>query len=124
MKKVLMLLWKVVLVSLKGLRQLQDTKNEVRKENNLPPLPEDTHEVCRHMRASSPPASAADLIDQQMPRRGLRSGAKRVGIEYLMSFNVQVALHLMNKIVIYVRLLQDINESVINEWSFTYTHEL
>ncbi|XP_046580531.1 striatin-interacting protein 1 homolog isoform X1 [Haliotis rubra] len=76
MKKVLLLLWKVVLVSLGGLKELQDIKNQVRQENGLPPLPEDTYEVCKNMRASSPPASAADLIEQQVPRRGPRGGKR------------------------------------------------
>ena len=63
-----------------GLDKLQALKNQYREQNGLPPLPEDPGEVCRNMRSSSPPASAADLIDQQIPHRGLRSGAsKRVG---------------------------------------------
>ena len=54
-------------------------KNEHRRAMDLPPLTEDTHEVCKHMRASSPPASAADLIEaQQLPRRNVR-GIKKVG---------------------------------------------
>ena len=54
-------------------------KNEKREAMSLPPLTENTHEVCRHMRASSPPASAADLIEaQQQPRRNGR-GIKKVG---------------------------------------------
>ncbi|ESO85181.1 hypothetical protein LOTGIDRAFT_221410 [Lottia gigantea] len=76
MKKVLLLLWKVALLSLGGLRNLQDEKNRVRGEHDLPPLPEDMYEVCKNMRASSPPASAADLIEQQAPRRGTRAGKR------------------------------------------------
>ncbi|XP_064605544.1 striatin-interacting protein 1 homolog isoform X2 [Liolophura sinensis] len=76
MKKVLLLLWKVVLVSLGGLRRLQETKNEVRERNGLPPLPEDTYEVCKNMRASSPPANAADLIEQQIPKTHWRGGKR------------------------------------------------
>lgn len=60
-----------------GLDKLQTLKNKYREQNGLPPLPEDPGEVCRNMRASSPPASAADLIDQQIPHRGLRLGAGR-----------------------------------------------
>lgn len=48
-------------------------------ENGLPVLPEDTYEVCKNMRASSPPASATDLIEQQMPRRYGGARGKRVG---------------------------------------------
>ncbi|XP_076447243.1 striatin-interacting protein 1-like isoform X2 [Babylonia areolata] len=76
MKKVLLLLWKVTLTSLGGLRDLQEQKNSVRQQHNLPPLPEDTYEVCRTMRPASPPASAADLIEQQAPRRGARGGKR------------------------------------------------
>lgn len=72
MKKVLLLLWKVVLVSLGGLRELQDEKNRIRNEHGLPALPEDPYEVYKKMRASSPPASAADLIEQQLPKRSFR----------------------------------------------------
>ena len=57
----------------------------MRDDNGLPPLPEDPGEVCRQMRASSPPASAADLIEQQIPRRGFRPGPKRVSIDSLLS---------------------------------------
>ena len=68
-------------VSLGGLKELQDSKNKVREDHGLPPLPEDPGEVCRQMRASSPPASAADLIEQQIPRRGFRQGPKRVSMD-------------------------------------------
>ena len=59
-----------------GLENIHSHKNERRREAGLPPLTEDTHEVCRHMRASSPPASAADLIEQQQPRRSFRNPRK------------------------------------------------
>ena len=65
MKKVLLLLWKVMLLTLGGLNKLHAMKNKLRVENNLPLLTEDTHEVCRQMRASSPPISAVDLIEAQ-----------------------------------------------------------
>ncbi len=58
-------------VILGGLKEYHSLKNEARVASDLPPLTEDTHEVCKHMRAASPPASAADLIEQQqMPNRG------------------------------------------------------
>ncbi|KAI0208952.1 Striatin-interacting protein 1 [Lamellibrachia satsuma] len=72
-KKVLLLLWKTVLLILGSLENFHVMKNEHRRTMDLPPLTEDTHEVCKHMRASSPPASAADLIEaQQLPRRNAR----------------------------------------------------
>ncbi|CAC5386384.1 Striatin-interacting protein 2,Striatin-interacting protein 1,Striatin-interacting protein 1 homolog,Striatin-interacting proteins 2 [Mytilus coruscus] len=76
MKKVLLLLWKITLICLGGLKDLQDTKNKVRESHGLSPLPEDTYEVCKNMRASSPPASAVDLIEQQLPRRAFRGGKR------------------------------------------------
>ncbi|KAI8782041.1 striatin-interacting protein 1 [Biomphalaria glabrata] len=76
MKKVLLLLWKVVLFTLGGLRDLEKRKNEVRVKHNLPPLTEDMYSVCENMRPASPPASAADLIEHQVPRRGIRAGKR------------------------------------------------
>lgn len=63
--------------TLGGLRDLEKRKNEVRIKHNLPPLTEDMYSVCENMRPASPPASAADLIEHQVPRRGIRAG-KRV----------------------------------------------
>lgn len=64
-RKVLLLLWKVLLSALGGTQQLAIMKNEYRLKQGLQPCEEDTLAVARTMRASSPPASAADLIEQQ-----------------------------------------------------------
>jgi len=67
----------VVQVTLGGLDDIHALKNTRRHDRGLAPLTEDTHDVCKHMRASSPPASAADLIDQhQQIRRSLRTAKK------------------------------------------------
>ncbi|XP_037582180.1 striatin-interacting protein 1 homolog isoform X2 [Dermacentor silvarum] len=71
-KKVLLLLWKTILVSLGGTPQLRALKAQYRAANQLPPAPEDTVEVARTMRASSPPTSAADLIEAQQQRKTSR----------------------------------------------------
>ncbi|ELU17163.1 hypothetical protein CAPTEDRAFT_164543 [Capitella teleta] len=76
MKKALLLLWKVLLCTLGGLHNMYEVKNEKRAHLNLPPLTEDSHEVCKHLRASSPPNSCTDLIEQQQPRRSFRSSKK------------------------------------------------
>ncbi|XP_067913678.1 striatin-interacting protein 1 homolog isoform X2 [Heterodontus francisci] len=68
MKKVLLLLWKTVLLSLGGFEDLQVLKVKKREALGLPPLPEDSIKVIRNMRAASPPASASDLIEQQQKR--------------------------------------------------------
>ncbi|XP_077496808.1 striatin interacting protein isoform X2 [Amblyomma americanum] len=68
-KKVLLLLWKTILVSLGGTPQLRTLKAQYRAAHQLPPAPEDTVEVARTMRASSPPTSAADLIEAQQQRK-------------------------------------------------------
>lgn len=64
-------------LTLGGLRELEQRKNEVRQKHGLPLLNEDMYVVCENMRPASPPASAADLIEHQVPRRGIRAG-KRV----------------------------------------------
>lgn len=69
MKKVLLLLWKVILVSLGGMNALRELKSEKRKEASLTPQDEDTLEIARTMRASSPPASASDLLEAQNQKK-------------------------------------------------------
>lgn len=69
MKKVLLLLWKVLLVYLGGSSTLKELKNKYRMRYDLPPMTEDTVEITRNMRPSSPPPSANDLIDAQNQKR-------------------------------------------------------
>uniref|UniRef100_A0A8C3VII2 Striatin interacting protein 2 n=1 Tax=Catharus ustulatus TaxID=91951 RepID=A0A8C3VII2_CATUS len=76
MKKVLLLLWKVLLFTLGGFEALQAMKVRRREELGLPPLPEDSIQVVRGMRAASPPACAIELVEQQQQQqkpRGHRS---------------------------------------------------
>uniref|UniRef100_H9GKX3 Striatin interacting protein 2 n=1 Tax=Anolis carolinensis TaxID=28377 RepID=H9GKX3_ANOCA len=79
MKKVLLLLWKVLVFTLGGFEALQALKVRRRLELGLAPLPEDSIQVVRHMRAASPPACAIELVEQQQqqqvapPKRGHRS---------------------------------------------------
>nr|XP_033815300.1 striatin-interacting protein 2 isoform X2 [Geotrypetes seraphini] len=68
MKKVLLLLWKVIVFTLGGFEELQAVKVKKRRELGLPPLLEDSIQVVRNMRAVSPPASAGDLTEQQQKR--------------------------------------------------------
>lgn len=65
MKKVLLLLWKVLLVYLGGSKELKERKSKLRESHGLPPLTEDTLEITKGMRASSPPPSAADMLENQ-----------------------------------------------------------
>lgn len=69
MKKVLLLLWKLILLSLGGMTVLRVLKNEKRVKAGLPPYDEDTMEIARTLRASSPPASASDLLDSQNQKK-------------------------------------------------------
>ncbi|KAG8192206.1 hypothetical protein JTE90_009966 [Oedothorax gibbosus] len=71
-KKILLLLWKTILVSLGGTEELKNLKSQYRAEANLPPVPDETIEVTKTMRAASPPASAADLIEAQQQRKNNR----------------------------------------------------
>ncbi|XP_044285253.1 striatin-interacting protein 2 isoform X2 [Varanus komodoensis] len=81
MKKVLLLLWKVLVFTLGGFAALQAMKVKRRLELGLPPLPEDSIQVMRSMRAASPPAYTIELVEppplqppQQLPpKRGHRS---------------------------------------------------
>jgi hypothetical protein len=72
MKKVLLLLWKLILVTLGGMCVLKDLKDEKRAKAGLPRLDEDTMEIAKTMRASSPPASASDLLEAQNQKRNTR----------------------------------------------------
>ncbi|CAH1783106.1 unnamed protein product [Owenia fusiformis] len=82
MKKILLLIWKVLLVSLGTLQDCYERKNNAREAAGLPRYPENTLEVCKSMRAASPPASAADLIEQQqLPRARTRSYARKNSME-------------------------------------------
>eukprot|EP00096_Caligus_rogercresseyi_P013607 TRINITY_DN6234_c0_g1_i1.p1 TRINITY_DN6234_c0_g1~~TRINITY_DN6234_c0_g1_i1.p1 ORF type:complete len:849 (+),score=265.67 TRINITY_DN6234_c0_g1_i1:27-2573(+) len=60
MKKVLLLLWKVLLTSLGGFETLRRLKDENRINNNLEAVQEDTVTVSRQMRPASPPAICPD----------------------------------------------------------------
>jgi hypothetical protein len=71
MKKVLLLLWKTVLTSLGGMDTLRQLKHTYREQAGLS-VTQDTMEVARTMRASSPPASAADLLESQNQKRNNR----------------------------------------------------
>ncbi|KAM3832679.1 striatin-interacting protein 2 isoform 2-T2 [Vipera latastei] len=76
MKKVLLLLWKVLVFTLGGFDTLQAMKVKKRQELRLPPLPEDSIQVVRKMRAASPPAYAAESGEQPQPppqKRGHRN---------------------------------------------------
>ncbi|XP_021703867.1 striatin-interacting protein 1 homolog isoform X2 [Aedes aegypti] len=69
MKKVLLLLWKVSLVSLGGMDTLKTLKDKYRAEAGLPQNKEDTLEISKVMRASSPPITAPSNEDNQNPKR-------------------------------------------------------
>uniref|UniRef100_A0A8B9F4B5 Striatin interacting protein 2 n=1 Tax=Amazona collaria TaxID=241587 RepID=A0A8B9F4B5_9PSIT len=70
MRKVLLLLWKVLLFTLGGFEALQELKVRKREELGLPPLPEDSIQVMRSMRAASPPTCSIELGEQQQQKRG------------------------------------------------------
>lgn len=72
MKKVLLLLWKVLLTSLGGMETLKNIKGQKRALANLPEIKEDTLTISKTMRAASPPASAADILEATNNRRNTR----------------------------------------------------
>jgi len=84
MKKVLLLLWKVILASLGGSEVLFNLKIAYREKHGIPPQTEDTVSVSKTMRAASPPASAAELIEAtgvRRNRRGLGRMAKQSSLD-------------------------------------------
>lgn len=68
-KKVLLLIWKLLLFSLGGTDDLRRMKAEKREEMGLPKFDEDTLDIVKTMRSSSPPASGADGIETQNQKR-------------------------------------------------------
>jgi len=84
MKKVLLLLWKVVLAGLGGSATLATLKADYRRQHGIPAQVEDTVTVSKTMRAASPPASAAELIEAtggRRNRRGLGRMAKQNSLD-------------------------------------------
>ncbi|XP_073508616.1 striatin-interacting protein 2 isoform X3 [Phyllobates terribilis] len=71
MKKVLLLLWKVLLFTLGGFSELQTNKDQKRAELGLLPLSEDSIQVMKNMKATAPPSYGIELGEQQ--KRGRRS---------------------------------------------------
>ncbi|XP_053676051.1 striatin-interacting protein 1 homolog [Anopheles nili] len=69
MKKVLLLLWKISLVSLGGMDTLKYLKDKYRSAAGLPLNREDTLEISKVMRASSPPITAPSNDDNQNAKR-------------------------------------------------------
>ena len=78
MKKVLLLLWKVILTSLGGSDTLLKLKKDYRGRAGLVTETEDTVTVSRGMRAASPPASAAELMENNVQARRNRRGLGRM----------------------------------------------
>lgn len=68
-KKILLLLWKLILLALGGAAELKALKAEYRKRADLPPQDEDTVEIAKTMRPSSPPMFPPDLLEDQNQRR-------------------------------------------------------
>ncbi|XP_029471660.1 striatin-interacting protein 2 isoform X2 [Rhinatrema bivittatum] len=81
MKKVLLLLWKVIMFTLGGFEDLQAMKVKKRKKLGLPPLPEDSIQVVRSMRAATPPAYGVDLMEQKRGRRRRRPLVKQDSLD-------------------------------------------
>jgi len=76
-RKVLLLLWKVLLVSLGGTDHLKKLKNLYRQEAGLLPEPDDTLEVVKTMRAASPPLNANDGLLEAQNQRKVNKPLKR-----------------------------------------------
>lgn len=67
-KKVMLLLWKTILITLGGSDELKNLKNYYRSRVGLPPAPEDTLEITRTMRPASPPVAYSENAEGQLRR--------------------------------------------------------
>lgn len=67
-KKILLLLWKISLISLGGMDRLRLMKNESRVEAGLLAMSEDTLEIAKTMRPSTPPSIGDGLSNQNFKR--------------------------------------------------------
>ncbi|XP_037087576.1 LOW QUALITY PROTEIN: striatin-interacting protein 1 homolog [Pollicipes pollicipes] len=82
MKKVLLVTWKVLLLTLGGSAELRRLRTTARAAAGLPDVPEDTVERTRTMRASSPVMAPADLFDPNPHRpRFTRSKVSNVDLQ-------------------------------------------
>lgn len=72
MKKVLLLFWKIILLTLGGMETLRLLRKEYRKQAGLEDTDEDTIEITRNMRSSSPPTSGTDVLETQHQKRAAR----------------------------------------------------
>nr|XP_023017520.1 striatin-interacting protein 1 homolog [Leptinotarsa decemlineata] len=79
-KKVLLLLWKLILLALGGTNELRILKAKYREKASLPAQVEDTMEIMKSMRPSSPPSFPPDLLEDQNQRRK-RSLVKQSSLE-------------------------------------------
>lgn len=69
MKKILLLLWKTMLLTLGGSDRLRALKDHYRARAGLKPVPDDTLEVTRRLRPASPPPTAVEIIDSAHQRK-------------------------------------------------------
>ncbi|CAG9839478.1 unnamed protein product [Diabrotica balteata] len=87
-KKILLLLWKLILVTLGGIKEVNALKLETRKKYGLQPLNEDSDEIVSQMRPSSPPTFPPDLLEDQNQRRK-RSLIKQSSLEDFEPFDME-----------------------------------
>lgn len=69
MKKILLLLWKLILLTMGGSDCLRERKNQYRAKAGLDTVPDDTLEVARRIRPASPPPTAVEMIDSAHQRK-------------------------------------------------------
>lgn len=78
-------------------------KAEKRRSENLPPQDEDTMEIARTMRSSSPPASASDLLEAQNQKRNTRPIRRVCNTLFFISVGVASECYSLGFIVAYGR---------------------
>ncbi|KPM02806.1 FAM40A-like protein [Sarcoptes scabiei] len=89
-KKTLLLLWKILLLTLGGNKELSRLKNLYRQRAGLKPVPDETLEVTKRMFPVSPPPTAIEMIDSsKLNPRKLNRPFKRQTVVKQSSFGYE-----------------------------------
>lgn len=81
-KKILLLLWKVLLLTLGGTEEAFKLKNELRSKLNLPIINENPMEILNTMAPATPPPNPIDIVNSELQFANPNSSYKRKKTSY------------------------------------------